>query len=118
MTSAPLTVVSPCGAVDAACPGRLACTLGTLDRCAEASESEPVLAASPLDVVCPGVDRIVWMSVDVREGEPRGGLVHGIRHRRPVEVAVDADSVRRLLAAGVPARPRRCEACTSATAGR
>jgi hypothetical protein len=78
---------------------------------------EVLASATGRDVVCPGVDRIVWLTVDLSDGEPCGGLVHGIRHRRPVEVDVDADAVRRLLAAGVPARSRGCSSCSSATAG-
>jgi hypothetical protein len=50
---------------------------------------------------------VVWLTVELEDGRPCGGLVHGVRHRRPAEVAVDAEGVRRLLAAGVPAVVRR-----------
>lgn len=50
-----------------------------------------------------GVDRVLWLQVSVRDGEPAGGIVHGVRHRRPVDVRVGAATARRLLAAGVPA---------------
>ena len=53
--------------------------------------------------VCPGVDRLLWLHVRLRDGQPFDGVVHGVRHRRPVDVAVSPDVVRRLLAAGVPA---------------
>jgi hypothetical protein len=53
--------------------------------------------------VCPGVDRVLWLRVTVRNGQPCEGVVHGIRHRHPVDVAVSPDVVRRLLAAGAPA---------------
>ena len=55
----------------------------------------------------PGIDRVVWLTVDVRDGQACGGVVHGVRHRHPAEVAVDAQGVHRLLAAGVPAVVRR-----------
>ena len=52
---------------------------------------------------CPGVDRVLWLQVRLRDGQPCEGVVHGVRHRHPVDVAVSADVVRRLLARGVPA---------------
>ena len=51
----------------------------------------------------PGIDRVVWLTVDLRDGRPCGGRAHGVRHRHPADVAIDATSVQRLLAAGVPA---------------
>ena len=52
---------------------------------------------------CPGVDRVLWVRVRLRDGQPCEGVVHGVRHRHPVDVAVPPDVVRRLLARGVPA---------------
>ena len=51
----------------------------------------------------PGVDRVLWLRVHTRNGQPCGGVVHGVRHRHPVDVVVSADVVRQLLARGVPA---------------
>jgi hypothetical protein len=52
---------------------------------------------------CPGIDRVLWMRIRVVDGQPSDGVVHGIRRRRPVQLRVGGDTVRRLLAAGVPA---------------
>ena len=54
-------------------------------------------------IPCPGVDRVLWVRVRLRDGQPCEGVVHGVRHRHPVDVAVSADVVRQLLASGVPA---------------
>jgi hypothetical protein len=52
---------------------------------------------------CVVADRILWLRVRLIDGEPAEGIVHGVRHRRPVDLRVGADTVRRLLAEGVPA---------------
>jgi hypothetical protein len=62
-----------------------------------------VLQRSDVRSSCPGVDRVLWLRVRVRDGHPSDGVVHGVRHRHPVEVTVSADAVRRLLTQGVPA---------------
>lgn len=61
-------------------------------------------ADAPVDgtVSCPGVDRVLWLRVRLRDGRPCDGVVHGVRHRRPVDVHVGADVVRRLLLTGIP----------------
>jgi hypothetical protein len=68
-----------------------------------------VLQRTDADRGVPGVDRVLWLHVQLRDGRPADGVVHGVRRHRPVEVPVSADAVRRLLAAGVPAVVR--EAC-------
>jgi hypothetical protein len=61
-----------------------------------------VLQRSVVRASCPGVDRVLWLRVRLRDGRPCDGVVHGVRHRHPVDVAVSADVVRRLVAQGVP----------------
>ena len=51
----------------------------------------------------PGVDRVLWVAVRVHDGVPTGGVVHGVRHHRPVDIPVPAGIVRQLLRAGFPA---------------
>lgn len=61
-----------------------------------------MLQRSVVRASCPGVDRVLWLRVRLRDGRPCDGVVHGVRHRRPVDLAVSADVVRRLVADGVP----------------
>jgi hypothetical protein len=61
-----------------------------------------VLQRSDVRASCPGVDRVLWLRVRLRDGRPCEGVVHGVRHRHPVDVAVSAEVVHRLVAQGVP----------------
>ena len=61
-----------------------------------------VADAAPSEPTVPGVDRVLWVRLRAHEGGPCDGVVHGVRHRRPVEVVVGAGVVHRLLLAGVP----------------
>lgn len=64
-----------------------------------------MLQRSVVRASCPGVDRVLWLRVRLRDGRPSEGVVHGVRHRHPVDVAVSADVVHRLIAQGVPTVP-------------
>lgn len=66
-----------------------------------------MLQRADVEASCPGVDRVLWLRVHVRDGRPTAGVVHGVRRHRPVEIAVPAATVQRLLARGVPAVPAR-----------
>jgi hypothetical protein len=46
---------------------------------------------------------VLWLGVRLEGGVPTGGIAHGVRHHRPVDVAVPAALVRQLLRSGVPA---------------
>lgn len=51
----------------------------------------------------PGVDRVLWLRLQVHDGHSAGAVVHGVRHRRPVDVPVGVATAARLVRAGVPA---------------
>jgi len=54
-----------------------------------------------------GMDRVLWVRVELGEAGPVRGVVAGTRRRRPVSVAVDAATAMVLVESGVPTVTRR-----------
>jgi len=53
------------------------------------------------------LDRVLWVRVEVDGEAPVGGVVAGIRRRRPATVRVDPATAMALVETGIPVVTRR-----------